>query len=50
VIGLLASYHLNLAAGPTIILAGGVIYLLSMAFGSREGLVWKAFPNRHLSA
>ncbi|MCA3564160.1 MAG: metal ABC transporter permease [Methylocystis sp.] len=49
-IGLLASYHLNLAAGPAIILAAGLLYLLSMMFGRREGLFWKAFPGRHLSA
>jgi zinc/manganese transport system permease protein len=48
--GLLVSYHVSLAAGPTVILAAGVLYLFSMAFGRREGLVWRLFPAPHLSA
>jgi zinc/manganese transport system permease protein len=48
--GLLVSYHFNLAAGPSIILAAGFLYLLSMAFGYREGLIWKFFRGRHLAA
>ena len=47
--GLLASYHLNLAAGPAIVLAAGLIYLVSMAFGRREGLLWRLLPTAHLS-
>jgi zinc/manganese transport system permease protein len=50
VAGLLVSYHVSFAAGPTIILAAGALYLLSMAFGRREGLVWRLFPSSHLSA
>jgi zinc/manganese transport system permease protein len=50
VAGLLASFHLNLAAGPAIILAAGAAYLASMAFGRQEGLVWRLLPRRHLSA
>ena len=49
-VGLLASYHLNLAAGPTIILVAGALYLFSMAFGRAEGLIWRLFPKRHLAA
>jgi zinc/manganese transport system permease protein len=48
--GLLVSYHVSLAAGPTIILAAGALYLLSMAFGRKEGLVWRLLPQHHLSA
>ncbi len=47
--GLVVSYHVSLATGPTIILAAGAFYLLSMAVGRREGLVWKLFPSSHLS-
>ena len=47
--GLLASYHLNLAAGPAIVLAAGLIYLVSMAVGRREGLLWRLLPTAHLS-
>ncbi len=50
VAGLLASFHFNLAAGPAIILAAGLLYLGSMAVGRREGLLWRLFPGRHLSA
>lgn len=49
VAGLLASYHLNLAAGPSIVLAAGAIYLVSMAAGRREGLLWRLLPTPHLS-
>ncbi len=48
--GLILSYQFSLAAGPTIILAAGSLYLLSMLFGRREGLVWRLFPSRHFSA
>ncbi len=49
-VGLLLSYHVSLAAGPAIILAAGGLYLLSMLFGRRDGLIWRLFPNRHFSA
>lgn len=45
--GLVLSYHLNLAAGPTIILVCGVTYILSMVFGGRDGLIRRALPDRH---
>ena len=47
--GLVASYHLNLAAGPSIVLAAGAIYLFSMFSGRREGLLWRLLPTAHLS-
>jgi zinc/manganese transport system permease protein len=47
--GLLVSYHHNLAAGPTIILAAGFITVLSMALGWKEGVVWRAFRRKHLA-
>jgi zinc/manganese transport system permease protein len=49
-VGLIASYHLNLAAGPSIILSAGIFYLLSMALGKQEGFVWRFFRGRHLTA
>jgi zinc/manganese transport system permease protein len=48
--GLLVSYHWELPAGPAIILVAGVIYLVSVAFGREGGLVWLAWPGRHLEA
>ncbi len=48
-VGLLASFHLNLAAGPSIVLAAGAVYLVSMLAGRREGLLWRLLPTAHLS-
>jgi zinc/manganese transport system permease protein len=48
--GILVSYHAGLPTGPTIILAAGAIYLLSIIFGARNGLLWPALPRRHLEA
>jgi zinc/manganese transport system permease protein len=47
--GLLLSYHFNLAAGPSIILSAGFIYLVSLFFGREAGLVWQLLPSRHFS-
>lgn len=49
-VGLLVSYHFNVAAGPSIILSAGTIYILSLILGRKAGLIWLLFPNRHLSA
>lgn len=48
--GLLLSYHYELPAGPAIILVAGLAYLVSLLFGKEGGLVWLAFPGRHLEA
>jgi zinc/manganese transport system permease protein len=48
--GLLVSYHLELPAGPAIILVGGLAYLGSLLFGRESGLLRLAFPGRHLEA
>jgi zinc/manganese transport system permease protein len=50
VAGLIASYHLGLPSGPAIILAAGVAYLVSLAFGPRGGLATRLLPQRHLEA
>lgn len=52
VIGLLGSYHATtrLPAGPAIVLAAGGLYILSVLFGPRGGLVWSLLPRRHLEA
>jgi zinc/manganese transport system permease protein len=49
-IGLLTSFHAGLPAGPTIILAAGVAYVLSLTFGREGGLVKLVPPRRHLEA
>jgi len=47
--GLLVSYHLSVASGPAIILTAGVVYCLSIAFGTR-GLVASRIAVRHRTA
>ena len=48
--GLLLSFHAGVPSGPAVILVAGVLYALSVAFGSFGGLVRQAFPGRHLEA
>ena len=44
--GLLVSFHAGLPAGPAIILAAGVVYLISMVIG-RRGLLASRTAHRH---
>jgi zinc/manganese transport system permease protein len=46
VAGLLGSYHSGVPTGPAIILAGGALYLGSIAFGPVGGVVWRLLPGR----
>ena len=48
--GLLLSFHLELPAGPAIILTAGIIYAMSLVFGREGGLLWLAWPGKHLEA
>jgi zinc/manganese transport system permease protein len=48
--GLLVSFHAELPAGPAIVLVAGAAYAVSLAFGRAGGLVWLAWPGRHLEA
>jgi zinc/manganese transport system permease protein len=48
--GLGVSHSAGLPAGPTIILAAGVLYALSVIAGPAGGLLWLALPRRHLRA
>ena len=50
VAGLLVSYHLGLAAGPTIILVAGGVYVASLIFGRQGGLFRRVLQPRHLEA
>ena len=47
--GLLLSYHASLPSGPSIILSAGVVYLLSMLFGTR-GILRARVRHRHKTA
>jgi zinc/manganese transport system permease protein len=48
--GLLLSFHAELPAGPAIVLTAGAAYFASLALGREGGLVWLAWPGRHLEA
>jgi zinc/manganese transport system permease protein len=48
--GLLLSFHTAAPAGPAVILIAGILYAISLLFGSVGGLVRQMFPGRHLEA
>ena len=49
VLGLLISFHVEIASGPAIVLTAAVLYLASIVFGSRSGLLsrWLRRPHFH---
>ena len=49
VAGLLFSFHLEVASGPAIVLTAAALYLASIVFGSRSGLIarWLRRPHFH---
>lgn len=49
VIGLLLSFHLEIASGPAIVLTAAAFYVLSIVAGSRSGLLarWLRRPHYH---
>jgi zinc/manganese transport system permease protein len=49
-LGLLLSFHTAAPAGPAVILVAGILYALSVLFGSVGGVVRQLFPGRHLEA
>ncbi|MCP5159773.1 MAG: metal ABC transporter permease [Gammaproteobacteria bacterium] len=49
-LGLLLSYHHDLPSGPAIILTTGMIYLLSIVLGRRDGLLVRFLPRLHLQS
>ncbi|NBO82291.1 MAG: metal ABC transporter permease, partial [Betaproteobacteria bacterium] len=40
-VGLLLSFHAEWPSGPAIVLVAGLIYLISIAAGYRDGLLWQ---------
>jgi zinc/manganese transport system permease protein len=48
--GLVISPAVGSPAGPTVILAAGALYLLSVLIGPAGGLIWLLMPSRHLEA
>ncbi|GGL94577.1 metal ABC transporter permease [Pseudomonas asuensis] len=47
-IGLIVSYHLGVASGPSIVLTASTLYIFSLIF-SPQGVVRRLFPKPHLS-
>ena len=48
--GLLLSYRTDLPSGPCIVLSCGAVYILSVLFGWRDGVLWRVLrPARHLA-
>jgi len=47
-VGLLLSFHGDLPSGPTIVLVAGIVYLVSLAVGPRQGLLAGLERRRHL--
>lgn len=49
-LGLIASYHLNLASGPAIVLAAGGVWSLSALCGPADGAITRLKLRRHLNS
>lgn len=49
-IGIIVSYHLSTPTGPTIILTAGVMYLISLLIGLKNGLLLRLIPRKHFAA
>ena len=47
-VGLYASYYLNIASGAAIVLTATLIFLLAFFFSPRRGLVWNYFRARSM--
>ena len=49
IVGLLLSFHVEWASGPSIVLVASVLYGISIVFGSRSGLLarWMRRPHFH---
>ncbi len=48
-LGLLLSFHFDLPTGPTIVLAFGGVYIVSVLLGLNGGLLEQRYPKRHLA-
>jgi len=48
--GVVLAYHSGIPSGPAVTLFAGVLYLGSVLLGPVGGLIWRAFPGRHLEA
>jgi zinc/manganese transport system permease protein len=46
----LFAFDAGIPSGPAVTLIAGLLYIGSVLFGPVGGLVWRAFPGRHLEA
>jgi len=49
-VGVLFAFDAAIPSGPAVTLVAGLLYAGSVLFGRIGGLVWRAFPGRHLEA
>ena len=49
VIGLLLSFHFNMPSGPAIILVAGFGYLISVGFGTVDGIITKTALHKPIN-
>jgi zinc/manganese transport system permease protein len=50
VTGVLATAHAEIPSGAGVILAAGILYVVSVLVGPVGGVLWTLFPGRHLEA
>jgi zinc/manganese transport system permease protein len=50
VAGVLIAFRAEVPSGPAVTLVAGLLYVGSVVFGPVGGLIWRAFPGRHLEA
>jgi zinc/manganese transport system permease protein len=48
--GLMLSFYAAIPSGPAVTLTAGFLYAISVLCGPVGGLLWRAFPGRHLEA
>jgi zinc/manganese transport system permease protein len=48
--GVLFAFDAGIPSGPAVTLMAGILYIGSVLFGPVGGLIWRAFPGRHLEA
>jgi len=48
--GVVFAYHAGIPTGPAVTLFAGLLYIGSVVLGPVGGLIWRAFPGRHLEA
>ncbi len=46
--GLIVSYHFDVPSGPALVLCAGAIYVFSLFFGRRGGVILRLLPRPHL--